>query len=413
LWSKYSRIQNPRTLLPILGLARKTKNDGELEKVIQEIRKKKLQSTQVLDLAVSVASHLRGVPFANQLAKEFVVNGHYGETLEDKLQLCLKAWNVKSEEVKKFYNELKANPKLQTKIALAAFAGLCVKNHLDEDLQLFQKELQKAFEIPLVRTMMAKYYMLQNNFEAAGQMLEPLERLLNDPVPDHFIWHQMSLYFRLTKNYPKLTEMLSKLDLPKQNQETLRSAARVASFLNDKETAKKISILLGRKRISQKQKPYAMEASPTEAFDANSNSKYERAKQRFDSLQTKTAKDYLIMFRAMSFANRPFDERREFLRLMKQQGIKNYNPYFKFLSDYYEHSAGEKNSALLKDLLVELTEMGIVARFKPKHLGIILNYCILTKDKGLFYYYFNMLKKMNPKDELVQEWIRYQQTLEK
>jgi len=376
-----------------------------LEKVIEEIRTQRIKEKKILSLAVSVAETLRGDSFAKQLMKEFIFNGHYGESFEEKLKYFnSKSYCVESMDVKRIYNELKTNEKLRTESAWANFASLCVRKNLKDDLKVFQEEFKDAFELPLVRAMMAKAYMSDQKTDLAvlWPLLEPLEKMLDDPK-NTVIWNTFISYYMATKDDQKIQWLLSKADYSKFSEGMLFNALKAAAALGDVKKAEEIFSLM--KRTNDPECDALLIKVRAIAGD------FRRAFELLNKLPNSTEADYSRVASWMQTKKQPIEDRREFIRLMKEKGIHSVEPYLGLLADYYAPSTSERSSAFLKEILSEMESVGLTKRFEPKHFGSILNFCAQANDMELYTQYYNELNQKFPFGLKKREKI-HQETLE-
>jgi hypothetical protein len=408
LWSNYSSTSNPRALLPILAHSGRTKNKEELGKAIEELKVRKIKDFRLTELGVKVARGVGGSHFGRKVLKELVFNGNYGESLDEKIQvLSRRKIELKNDEVKSLYEELKSNPKSQTEVTWSNFASICVQQSSENVLQLLKREFKEAVELPLVRLSIALSLSSakKKNLGEIWSLLEPLEKMLDNPSPHPLALNAFISYFIATKNQSKLRELLSKMSPSNTTQGKNFALLRVASFLGDTKKAEEIFSLL-------KTKNEDANILLIRAYAIAGN--FEQAKELFDAFPNKTGKSYIRMARIMHFLRSPLEERRELLRLMKESRIRNSKPYFFLLKFYYnsESNAGE-DSRVLKDLLSRMNKIGLLRGLDVKQIESILQLCVKTKDMQLFSQYFRKLKELGATDSVVQKWAQYEQTFDK
>jgi hypothetical protein len=191
--------------------------------------------------------------------------------------------------------------------------------------------------------------------------------------------------------------MLSKVDITKLPQGTLFKALRAAAAVGESLQATKIYRLI-------KVRTPEIRALHIRAYAVAGN--FEQANKLFEKLP-KTRQDYLQMTSTMHIVKRPIEERMEFLRLMREKGLYSYKVYLDALNEYYKDPNAGKDSKFLKEMLSEMSELKLIEKLKPMHIGNILKLCVMTKDKELFTDYFHKLTKMDPNGPDVREWIQF------
>jgi hypothetical protein len=405
LWEKYALSMNSRILVPLLSLCGRTKNKEELKKAVEKIKRDKIKDRNVLGLAVKVTSQLHGVRAGERLIREFIIHDHYGRNFEETLYRAgLKSHCLNTGDIESFYKKLKSNPKLQTDRAWGYFALLCV-NCQGRFLNRFREDFKDAFELPLVQAMMAKAYLLkQHKIELIRPHLEPLEKLLDKPTKiDPLILGVFLSYYMATKN-DKLGDLLSKLDLFKLPQKLLPEALKAASVLGDVEKAEKIYAML-------KDKSPKFFDFRIRAYIKSGDAK--KAIELFNSLPNKTRENYKFMTTTLRALRRPFQERKNFLRQSIENGYGSVASYIELIADYL-HGIPEEDSALLREMLPEIEQLGVIHQLKEKNFERILNFCFIAKDRDLYaYYYEKYCHKFSEREELRQKHMRNLELLKK
>jgi hypothetical protein len=412
LWREYYLSKNERLLPSIL---KNLREETDLKKAIKELKTLKIKDPRTLRIAVSVSQRIQGPSASKQLLKDFIRNGHFGDTFEEKMQqFRLNSHALNLEDVNKIYEELRTNRTSQMNQPWGDFAFICVKETFIENLKQFKTDAPEVYLRPFIQASMAMGYLaradvahLPSNRKVeltiTWELLKPLIPLLEDPNNVH-IWNAFLSYYILQRDIPMLKRFIFAADLSKLPVEVLMNCLKATSLTDDAERADEILACLKKSKVP---------VDDSLVLVSHGARDFKKAWDLFNQLPNKKPKDYFRMALAMRVARRPFEERREFIRFMTEKKIVNLRVYFDLLHDYYKPTAEGKTADFLKEILAEITAANLHETFKPDHIGIILNVCYQTNENEIYQQYYEKLVQMDPQDSTVIRWKQFHETRKK
>jgi pentatricopeptide repeat protein len=375
LWQKYDLTQNPRKLIAIVERAQQENNLIEFDEVLREIRVRQLTEIKTLSKVVIVASKLRGPKAGLNLMREFVFNGHFGKSFEEKIRTCAtKSHIIFKEDVRKIYKEIQESEDLQTEYILAHYAALCVRKYLHKELKQFESDFKEISERPFVRAMTARALLqVKADLDLVWTYLQPLEETkLIEQKLNQFIWATFLSYYNARNEKSKLKGLLSRMNVHTLPQGMLHTALVAASKLGDVKKAEEVFFLMGPKAprsYGTLIRTYAMAGD------------YYKAKRLFNSIHNKNEVDYSEMYTTLKRIQRPLRERKNFLLAMTEKGYFQSSHYVDLLLDYYSEPG--KTSHFLKSVLIDLERVS-KKKWSRNLFRVIKKICIDTKDSDLW-----------------------------